>query len=259
MNDTALRALARDQGIDVPTLLHERREVKFLAGIGNDPVLATHLAFKGGTALRFVYLCDRYSDDFDFDCVRKEHRPGNILERLQTIAQAQELDITDAHRKRNTILLEVRERGWKRKLKIEVSILPRGGVIPTIVRNIVTPVYPASVNVLTYPLPVLLSGKMLAVLERATPTPRDLYDLFWLLSRNVEEDGTYLRAASRGKKYDDRKLLYRALLSATDQYSDRRTATELGAMLPKEQRAWVRSSLKARTTELLTLRLAAMG
>jgi len=239
------------------TLQHERREMQFLAGIADDPVLATHLAFKGGTALRLVYLCDRYSDDLDFDLVRREESPAKILERLRLLAMKQTLEITDAHVKRATVLLEAREHGWKRQLKIEISILPRPGGIHTVVKNIVTPLHPTSVNVLTYPLPVLLSGKILAMLERPHPTPRDLYDLFWLLSRKVEEDELYLRAAAR-QKYADRKTLYGALLSRLETYADKQIATELGALLPLKQRAWARSSLKERTRELLELRLSSL-
>lgn len=257
MTDAELRALSREQGIDFMTLLHERREVQLLAGIADDPVLALHLAFKGGTALRLIYLCDRYSDDLDFDCVRRGEEPGSILRRLRFLAEKQKLEVTDAHCKRNTVLLEAREKGWKRQLKIKVSILPRPGNITTAVKNIVTPVFPSSVNVLTYPLPILLSGKMLAVLERSVPTPRDLYDLFWLLSRNVSEDEAYLSLASR-QHFEDRRVLYQSLLSRIEKYTDRQIATELGAFLPRTQRTWVRSHLKERTRELLELRLASM-
>jgi len=258
MNDAELRRLAREQDIDLVTLQHERREVQFLAGIASDPILATHLAFKGGTALRLVYLCDRYSDDLDFDLVRGGETPAEILARLRTLATKQTLEITDSHLKRGTVLLEVREQGWKRQLKIEISILPRPRGARTVVKNIITSVYPASVNVLTYSLPVLLAGKMLAVLERAAPTPRDLYDLFWLLSRNVEEDEACLRAAKLKVNIPNRTTLYRDLLSRVAAYTDRQIATELGALLPQKQRAWARASLKERTRELLELRLAAV-
>lgn len=262
MNEHELRALATQEGIDPVTLLHEEREVQFLAGIAADPVLALHLAFKGGTALRLVYLCDRYSDDLDFDLVRREATPRMILDRLTRIAQEQMLDITDSWIKRRTILLEMRSGGWKRKLKIEVSFLKRSAHVPTVVRNIVTPVFPTSVNVLTYPLPVMLAGKMLAVLERPYRTPRDLYDLFWLLSREVQEDALYLQeAATTGASTTlvrQRSVLYRALLEKVEEFPDVQIATELGALLPKTQRRWATAALKDRTRELLTLRLAGM-
>lgn len=262
MNEHELQALAAQVGIDPTTLLHEEREVQFLAGIAADPVLALHLAFKGGTALRLVYLCDRYSDDLDFDLVRHAVTPRAILDRLTRIAEKQNLEITDAWIKRRTALLEVRSRGWKRKLKIEVSLLPRSVHVATVVRNIVTPVFPASVNVLTYPLPVMLAGKMLAVLERPYRTPRDLYDLFWLLSRAVEEDAPYLKeaattAATRALALD-RPALYRAILAKIETFSNAQIATELGALLPKTQRRWATVALKDRTRELLTLRMAEM-
>lgn len=260
MNEQELRALALEHGIDPTTLLHEEREVQFLAGIAADSVLALHLAFKGGTALRLVYLCDRYSDDLDFDLVRREATPRAILDRLTRIAEEQNLEITDSWIKRRTILLEARAKNWKRKLKIEVSLLPRSAHVATIVRNIVTPVFPSSVNVLTYPLPVMLAGKILAVLERPYRTPRDLYDLFWLLSRAVEEDTSYLKEAATTAAAKalarDRPALYRAILAKIETFSDAQIATELGALLPKTQRRWATVALKDRTRELLSLRLA---
>lgn len=260
MNEQERRALATQEDIDPVTLLHEEREVQFLAGIAEDPVLALHLAFKGGTALRLVYLCDRYSDDLDFDLVRQTATPRTILDRLTRIAQEQNLEITDSWIKRRTVLLETRSKGWKRKLKIEVSLLKRSARVPTIVRNVVTPVFPASVNVLTYPLPVMLAGKILAVLERPYRTPRDLYDLFWLLSRGVQEDALYLKeaATTEASKALVRKkpVLYRGLLKKVAEFPDAQIATELGALLPKTQRQWATAALKDRTRELLTLRIA---
>jgi hypothetical protein len=124
------------------------------------------------------------------------------------------------------------------------------------------PVFPASVNVLTYPLPLLLAGKMLAVLERPYRTPRDLYDLFWLLSRGVEEDSAYLRTAATPTQSRtltrDRTALYRALLARVEEYADTQIASELGALLPRTQRRWASAELKERTHELLKLRLAGM-
>ena len=255
--------MAASQDIDPVTILHEEREVRFLAGIAADPVLALHLAFKGGTALRLVYRCDRYSDDLDFDIIRTGVTAANILRALESVARSQELEVTDAWVKHRTILLEVRVKGWRRKLKVEVSSLLRSSRVPTVVRNIVTSVFPASVNILTYPLSVLLAGKMLAVLERPSRTPRDLYDLFWLLSRSIDEDATYLKLAAMTKAtrklVTDRPLLYRALLECIDQYSDVQIRSELGALLPRSQRRWASAELKERTKELLMLQLAQMS
>lgn len=258
MNEQELLTLARQQDIDLSTVAHEEREIRFLAGIADDPLLATHLIFKGGTALRLVYLCDRYSDDLDFDLRTRGALAKKILAALRAVAEKQELEITDSWVKLKTILLEVRAPGWKRKLKIEVSSIPRSNADAAIVRNVVSPVYPASVNVLTYPLPILLAGKMLAILERPYRTPRDLYDLFWLLSRGVEENSAYLKAAAMKEKVKkivkDREKLYQALIEAVDDYDTTQIRSELGALLPRKQRGWAGVELQERTKELLRLR-----
>lgn len=256
MNDAELQEIADRQDIDLQTLMHERREVQFLEQIAGDPVLATALAFKGGTALRLVYGCDRYSDDLDFDIVRSGTTPQEILRRLQTIANTLTLEVTDAWVKRRTILLEIRDTGWRRKLKIEVSSLLRSARVQTVVKNIVTPVYPASVNVLTYGLPTLLAGKIRAVIERRNRTPRDLYDLFWLLSRGTDVDGIYLRVASGESVSKTPRGLAMQLQKAVSAYDGRQIRSELGSLLPRHLRAWTVKSLKERTSELIALKFS---
>jgi uncharacterized protein YecT (DUF1311 family) len=105
---------------------------------------------------------------------------------------------------------------------------------------------------------ILLSGKMLAVLRRPDKTPRDLYDLFWLLSRGVEENQKYCRLLD-GEEFADQKHLYQSLLESVEAYAEERIATELCAMLTRSQRAWVREHLKERTKELIALRLSALS
>ncbi len=141
-----------------------------------------------------------------------------------------------------------------------MSCLPRTKAVTTLVRNVVTPVFPASVNVLTYPLSILLSGKMLAILERPYRAARDLYDLFWLLSRGVQEDAAYLRIGATSERtrgiVRSRRELNAALQEAIEDYADALIRTELGAMLPRKQRRWASEALMERTQELLRLRLA---
>ena len=256
MIHSELQLLAKEQGIDVTTALHEKREIQFLEQIVSDPVLALHLAFKGGTALRLVYLSDRYSDDLDFDLIGKNPpSTEEVFDLLMKIVDKQGLEVVDSKVKRSTILIAVREPGWKRRLKIEVSHLPYPKGIPTVVKNVVTPVYSSSVNVLTYPLPVLFSGKILAVIGRKNPTPRDLYDLFWFLSHRVEENTEYLCAFS-DDSYRDKKKLYEKLISCVDKYPDKQIVNELCTLLPRRRREWVRGELKERTKELLELKLS---
>jgi predicted nucleotidyltransferase component of viral defense system len=250
MRTEELQRIAMEQGIDLSTLEHEIREVHFLENIAQDPVLALHLAFKGGTALRLVYGGDRYSDDLDFDLVRNEASTEEIFDRIRSIASSLDLEEKDAALKRNTILINTRERSGQRSLKIEVA-LKNVMVEGAVMKNIVTPLYASSVNVLTYPLPILFSGKILAVLYRKDKTPRDLYDLFWFLSHKVKEDDAHLRVLGEEKTG---VALYTSLLKTIDSYDDKRIASELCAMLPRGQRIWVRDNLKERVVEFFRLR-----
>jgi predicted nucleotidyltransferase component of viral defense system len=252
MNNTYLVAIAKKEGISLATVRHEYNEIRFLQAMMDDPLLSTNLIFKGGTALRLVYGLDRYSEDLDFDCSNDGVASDVLLEKLQACAHALSLEVTDAWVKRQTVLLEVRHPEWKRRLKVEVSLLPKThGKIA--LQSILSPLYPSTILVRTYPLPQLLAGKMVAILTRKHPAPRDLYDLFWLLSRRTEEDEEYFLSVY-GEEIT-REQRYEKLITAVGQYSDVQIASELGAMLKPEIRDWVRSHLKERTEELLRLRL----
>ena len=170
----------------------------------------THAAFYGGTALRFLYNLDRFSEDLDFSLLASEEsfQLAPYLEALQHEMKAFgfSVDIEDRQKnvhttiesafiKANTRLHIIKAKAphavAKRihknalcKVKLEIDIDPPPGAQYE-VRYVDDPV-PFSVRVFSGP--ALFAGKMDAVLYRGWKNRvkgRDWYDFAFLVRRKV--------------------------------------------------------------------------
>lgn len=149
--------------------------------------------FHGGTALRFLYMLPRYSEDLDFALVS----PTTKLDFAGVIANVRSAFVAEAYNAQVSISdsqtvksASIRlpglfyELGLSQRqsetlsIKIELdSHSPSGGKTQTSVfRRFVL------LNVLHYDKASFLSGKLHAILARPYVKGRDLYDLFWYLS-----------------------------------------------------------------------------
>ena len=97
--------------------LHERFEMEALERLKNKKLLAP-LVFGGGTILRLCHELPRYSVDLDFWFFKKidEARLDSQMKRILGGA----FELTDAAKKKNTLLYEFRKAGYPRRLKIEI-------------------------------------------------------------------------------------------------------------------------------------------
>lgn len=151
------------------------------------------LAFHGGTALRFLYLYGRYSEDLDFalEGDRGIYDFRAYLKGIQTALAAETYNVEiKANEKKTVNTAFVRLPGLLYELslsplqsetlsvKIEVDTSPAAGagLETTIVRRYVV------LNLQHHDQPSLLAGKLHAVLQRPYTKGRDLYDLLWYLS-----------------------------------------------------------------------------
>ena len=96
---------------------HEVFEIEVLDKL-NSAKLLDPLVFGGGTMLRLCHELNRYSVDLDFWFVRKTLQKGFFNELIKTLAL--DYEITDAQIKHFTLLAEVRDRNYPKRLKIEV-------------------------------------------------------------------------------------------------------------------------------------------
>jgi hypothetical protein len=151
------------------------------------------LAFHGGTALRFLYNSQRYSEDLDFALEGKAKNYDfrsyiqNIRRDLEAQGYALSLKISDQKTAQNAFILfpgllfDLGLSPHKDEVlavKIEVDTRPPqgAGLETTLVRRHVL------LNLQHYDRASLLAGKLHAILQRPYLKGRDLYDLIWYLS-----------------------------------------------------------------------------
>ncbi len=151
------------------------------------------LAFHGGTALRFLYGSDRYSEDLDFAL---EHAfsqygfrvyLGAMRREFAAEGYAVELKVNDRKLVHSAfvrfpgLLYELSlspHRTQVLSIKVEVDTNPPAGAVlaTTVVRRHVT------LQLQHHDRASLLAGKLHAILQRPYLKGRDVYDLLWYLS-----------------------------------------------------------------------------
>lgn len=151
------------------------------------------LAFHGGTALRFLYAIQRYSEDLDFALERpsSEYDFRRYLRAVQSELSAEgyslEIRVNDSKVVHSAfvrfvgLLYELRlspHRDEVLAVKLEVDTNPPAGatLATTLVRRHLT------LQLHHHDRSSLLAGKLHAVLQRPYAKGRDLYDLMWYLS-----------------------------------------------------------------------------
>jgi len=149
--------------------------------------------FHGGTALRFLYMLPRYSEDLDFSLESSEAAldfagvVAGIKRSFEAEAYRIDMRINDRRAVKSAfvrfpgLLYEMGlspHQSEALSVKLEVDCHPpAGGITETsVIRRYVM------LNVLYYNKASLLSGKLHAILARPYVKGRDLYDLFWYLS-----------------------------------------------------------------------------
>jgi hypothetical protein len=151
------------------------------------------LAFHGGTALRFLFGIERYSEDLDF-ALEKETRLYDFRNYLRVVKRdllAQgypiELKVNDGKTVHNAfvrfpgLLFELGlspHRSQILSIKIEVDTNPPAGAVlaTSLIRRHVV------LRLQHHDRSSLLAGKIHAILQRPYVKGRDLYDLLWYLS-----------------------------------------------------------------------------
>jgi len=173
-------------------IAREYLQAQILAALQRAGAMLT-LAFHGGTALRFLYGSERYSEDLDFALERAQEAYDfrAYLQVIKAGLTAQGYTVTLKVNDRKVVhsafvrfpglLYELGlspHRDETLAVKIEVDTNPPvgAGLETTIVRRYVT------LHLQHHDRASLLAGKLHAILQRPYLKGRDLYDLVWYLS-----------------------------------------------------------------------------
>jgi predicted nucleotidyltransferase component of viral defense system len=153
-----------------------------LTEIFRDDVLASHLAFRGGTALHRLYMTPpaRYSEDIDLVQIAREPI-GPILDRLRETLSFLGKPIVKQKKNNNTLLFKTESTYPPEnslKLKVEINCKEHFSVndlrkVPYEIQNTW---YSGKCDIVTYDFNELIGTKIRALYQRRKG--RDLFDLY---------------------------------------------------------------------------------
>lgn len=178
-----------------------------------------YLSFMGKTAIRIIYKGKRFSEDLDFDnfglnflqfkkllekVVIDMNRKGFDLEfkfiekgayhcyiKFPKLLQKSNLTV----HKEEKILVRIDTARKKKQIKPEIFILDKFNVYRKILVN---------------PADIILSQKIVAILERKREKGRDFYDVSFLLAKTMP-NYEYLEKVHKIKKVDLKKLILKKI------------------------------------------------
>ena len=154
---------------------------RILRSIYEDPLLASELKFKGGTAAMMFHGLPRFSTDLDFNMTSLEKQPL-IYDRLLQIVSGHG-NVVDAADKRFGPIVVLNYGAGERNLKIEVS--------NRVFDNHYENQQADSLLVPTMTRPDMLSHKLCAFNERRAA--RDVFDVWYFLSQGWEINENIIR------------------------------------------------------------------
>ncbi len=213
----------------------EAKIIEVLQKVAKSPA-GPLLAFKGGTALRLFWDLPRYSQDVDFTLLRENLR-DEVYREIHQIAEVSRYEITDAVKKRRTVLFEFRFQweGPNFHLKVEVSSpLPedrQAGEIPVRTASL------RGVPVLVLREERLTAQKLCALYEREAP--RDVYDFSFILRRRLKVDWPYVLARTGLKAKEE---FFQKIQQKIQRFPKRKLVTDVGKLVSAEEREWLKKN-----------------
>lgn len=175
------------------------------------------ISFLGGTCLRFAYQINRFSEDLDFDLIKKEN--FNLEELAKEIKEKLELqgfEIDTKIKKTEKIYIiffkfknVLREFGFsvpkdeKILIKFEIDFSPYKSIET---RTVFVDSFNERFPILVNSKETLFAQKILAIIFRPYQKGRDFYDLVWFLSQKDVEPN-YEIFKEKGIKIKNRKEL----------------------------------------------------
>ena len=218
--------LARKGGRRVPEAVLERDYCLswFLIGLSHSP-LKDILLFKGGTCIKKCYFPDyRFSEDLDFT-LTEERTFKNIQKNLDIafkyiyLFSGIKLNFRhyDRHTHENTYTFFLGYEGplpgvSGKEVKIDITI--REKIVYPVEEKIILRGYkeyedlPEDAAIRTYSINEIATEKIVALADRARNEPRDLYDIWYLISNQHVDIAELIEAVEeklefRGKKLTD--------------------------------------------------------
>jgi predicted nucleotidyltransferase component of viral defense system len=183
-------------------ILREYLQHKILQIIFDQPEFANRLCFLGGTCLRIVHGNNRFSEDIDFDNLGLDEKGfKKVAETIekQLGREGYEVEIKTVikgafhcHIKFPGILFQEGLSGHaEQKILIQLDTEPQH--FPFKPENFILNKFDVFAEIPVTPLPILLSQKFHAIINRKRTMGRDFFDVVFLLGKGVKPDYEYLK------------------------------------------------------------------
>lgn len=205
----------------------------------------SHMAFKGGTALKLFYNLPRYSEDIDYDSLAKIS-PQVLRDIIKTHITKRRWEITDDAVKYHTIFLKLRFAGPERNFRVKIEISTREKALETTIISL------RGVPVLTLEPSFLMTEKLITFVERRAG--RDIFDAWYILNNAYSLDETMIT-----KGYGDLTHFYQKILNVIQKADPKRILRDTGKLLPLDFRNWIKTSFLSDFEQLVGRKLSALG
>ena len=207
-----------------------------LKDIYTDAELAVCLGFKGGTALMFFYELPRFSVDLDFNLLNPEKNDVAYQKIRKIMMKYGKIHDETQKFYGNIVVLDYGIA--ERKLKIDIS--SRESSDNYDIRNLL------GINIKTMTLADMFSNKLCALLGRSSIANRDIFDIWFLLSRQTAVNKTIIEQKT-GKSLSD---YLQDCIDTIENLPDKSLLDGLGELVEREYKTFIRNKLR---TEILTL------
>jgi predicted nucleotidyltransferase component of viral defense system len=223
---------------------HRTVLIKILEDIYSDSTLISTLAFKGGTAMYFIYELDRFSVDLDFDLLDPKQET-EVYKKLQEIL-SKHGTIKSIANKRNSIQAVLSYSEEIQNIKIDISKRNFGSSYE--LKNL----YGIAMQVMIKE--DMFANKLIACAERPTLATRDLFDIYYMFNKLWNYNPKIIELRWQAGVED----LLETVIHRIEKLSPSNILSEIGALLNAKQQAWVKAKLISSSLVLLKQELASL-
>jgi len=205
--------------------------IQILKDIYQNPLISPWLGFKGGTAAYLFYGLPRYSVDLDFDLL-------DILKKESVFVEVKKIvekygKIKDEMIKENTILLEISYGDQEHNIKIEISTRQLKNNFEIL-------------NYLGIPMQVMakediFANKLLALTSRRKTATRDIFDVYFFLSKRWD----FNRQAVIDRSGKNIKDYLAECIKFAEGVNNQNILMGLGELVDEKQKDWIKKNLKS--------------
>lgn len=220
---------------------HKTILFQLLKDIYSDTSISPFLGFKGGTAAVMFYNLDRFSVALDFDLL-DEKKKDEVFNKVLEIAKKHGV-IKESYIKRYNLFILLSYEDKARNIKIEINRRSFGS-------RYEMKTY-LGVSILTMVLEDMFAHKLVAMYERMNKTSRDIYDVWFFLSKRFPINENIIKSRT-GMDFND---FLKVCITKLEEFDNKKIMEGLGELLTDGQKNWVKRKLLSETISLLTLRL----